>query len=398
MRATISTATRIDAHTLEPDDRRLIALDGLRGVAVLLVMAAHFERFIPPKNWAMPLKTLMTYGWCGVDLFFALSGFLITGILLATRADESYLMAFYARRAIRIFPIYYATLVGVLVFAAVVPGFSDRVPPTWQWPFYFIYLTNWIPAFTGNWPSNVIGHFWSLAVEEQYYLIWPFVIMLFKRRIVAKIAITLAAIALVVRCIVVSTHGTSPAVELATITRCDALALGSLGAIYFSERQREAGIKLLSIAAFALGVFSIVIVLLPNEEARSRFWQTAGLSLLAISFSALVTHLSFEDGRTTFVQKVFRTAGLRRIGRYSYGMYVYHVPVLGICEVLLFRRLPEMLRQSVAFTLGYVLFLSVVTYVVASISYEVFERPILELKRNFRSKGAKRERPSAVSK
>jgi len=376
---------RGDSHALEPDRRKLDALDGLRGLAVLLVMASHFERFIWSNPFTNPIKSLMIYGWVGVDLFFALSGFLITGILLTTRGDPRYYSAFYARRALRIFPIYYGTLAVVFAFALVFPSLSTRVPPIWQWPLYLTYLTNWIPAFTGAWPPNVIGHFWSLALEEQYYLIWPFIVAFVDRRWVFIVAISLASIALLTRIVLVYLHGPSEAIALSTITRCDALAIGSLGAIYYAERQREQTLGLGWIAGAALLLFGIVSIALPSDRYRDAFSQTAGLTLLAIGFAALVAHLAFTDHARTIGQNIFRRPFLRKIGRYSYGMYVYHVPILGIFEIFLFRRLPEALRESVPFTLSYVIVLAVATYLTAAISYEFFESQILAYKRFFRS-------------
>ena len=387
-----------DAHVLRPEVGRLLALDGVRGIAVLLVMASHFERFITPVAWILPLKTVMSYGWAGVDLFFALSGFLITGILLATRADPHYLSTFYVRRAIRIFPIYYVTLIGVLLFASMFPSFSDRVPPRWEWPLYFIYATNWIPALTGVWPPNVIGHFWSLAVEEQFYLVWPFAVLLLARQAVARVAVFLAILALAIRCVAVLTHGPSVAVDLSTITRCDSLALGSLGAMYFAERRDEAGFPLGRIATLSIGLFALILVLLKTESERAFFWQTAGFSLLAIGFAASVTHLAFTDEKETLPQRILRSTGLRTIGRYSYGMYVYHVPVLGICEIVFLRRLPLGLQRNVAFDVAYILFLSILTFAVAALSFEVFERRILALKRKFRYDSLKRDAPSVAAK
>jgi peptidoglycan/LPS O-acetylase OafA/YrhL len=387
-----------DAHVLEPEVHRVAALDGLRAIAVLLVMASHFERFIAPAAWIMPLKIFMSYGWTGVDLFFALSGFLITGILLATRTDRHYLTTFYARRAIRIFPIYYTTLIFVLLFVTLLPSFSDRVPPKSQWPLYFVFATNWIPVFSGVWPPNVIGHFWSLAVEEQYYLVWPFVILLLARRTVATVAVSLAFAALVARCIVVIGHGPSVAVDLSTFTRCDSLALGSLGAIYYAKRRNEAGLKLGQIATLSIGLFIVILISLRTESIKIEFWQTAGFSLLAIGFGALVTHLAFTDGKATLSQRILQAKSMRTIGRYSYGMYVYHVPVLGLCEVLLLHRLPPELQRNVAFDIVYILFLAAFTFAVASLSYEIFERKVLVLKNRFVSSSRNRDSSPLAAK
>ena len=374
-----------DAHAIEPDRRKLDALDGVRGVAVLAVMASHFERFLPPLPWLLPVKAAAAYGWAGVDLFFALSGFLITGILIATRGAPRYFQSFYARRTLRIFPIYYLTLVAVLAAAPLFPSVADHLPPPEQRPLYFLYLTNWIPAFTGIWPPNVLGHFWSLAVEEQFYLVWPLLVAVLSRGSLRAVALGLAVLAFCVRIIAVSLHGPSAAVDLSTITRLDGLALGAFGAMMYAARSDERGISLRRWIVIPLTIFALGLLVLPDDAYRMRWYQTAGFSLLGLGFAALVTHLAFTDGSATVLQRAFRAPWLRRVGAYSYGMYVYHVPVLGVCEVLLFRRLPAALQANGVVALLYVGLLAAITFAVAAASYELLERRILRLKDRFRA-------------
>ena len=370
-------------HTLAPDRRKLLGLDGVRGIAVLAVMLGHFQRYVPALPATIPFKQVALYGWWGVDLFFALSGFLITGLLLSTRASSNYFSSFYARRTLRIFPIYYATLAVVFVAAASMHGI-DRVPAPAERPLYFLYLTNWIALFKGSWPPNVLGHFWSLAVEEQFYLVWPVLVLLLSLRTLRATALVLAVLALMLRVGWVVLYGPNDAVMLVTFTRMDDLALGALCAIVFAQRDTAAGLRLEWLAAAPLAAYAIVLAVLPDESARMVFYQTIGLSLLGIGFSALILRLAFADGRNDALQRVFESGPLRRVGRYSYGMYVYHLPVLGACEILIFDRLPAPLRASVPFTLAYVVGLAIVTFGIAMASYELVEKRILDLKRFFR--------------
>ncbi len=127
-------------------------------------MAHHFEHLLPAQGLFTAVKGLLYFGWAGVDLFFVLSGFLITSVLLSSRDAVNYFASFYVRRVLRIAPIYYLML--AVVFGATVLWPSlPAVPTAAERPLYFLYLTNWIAVWKGTWPANMVGHFWSLAVE-----------------------------------------------------------------------------------------------------------------------------------------------------------------------------------------------------------------------------------------
>src|SRR5438045_2849128 len=160
-------------------------LDGVRGLAILGVMALHFVGTIAPTNvLERALAKAAGYGVWGVDLFFVLSGFLITGILYDSKASSRYLRDFYMRRALRIFPLYYGVL--FVLFVLIPRDMLSRVDPqlgaardlqVWVWP----YLTNVYLGAGQTWSIPYISHFWSLAIEEHFYLVWPFVILLLSR-------------------------------------------------------------------------------------------------------------------------------------------------------------------------------------------------------------------------
>jgi len=162
--------------------RNLPGLDGVRGLAILAVMLTHISLQTIALN--PMLRGLFALGWSGVDLFFVLSGFLITGILLDTHQCANYFRSFYARRVLRIFPLYFGFLtVALLVFPYVVsPEFMPAPSHRWM---YVCYVANWLPH--AQW--HVLTHFWSLCVEEQFYFIWPLVVLLFgPRRLLPLIA------------------------------------------------------------------------------------------------------------------------------------------------------------------------------------------------------------------
>src|SRR5687767_573593 len=143
-------------------------LDGLRGLAILLILGYHNFSFVP----------VFKHAWLGVDLFFALSGFLITDILLKSRKSENYLRNFYARRVLRIFPLYYLSLFiffALLPDSMLLPESSGYYDANKHW--FWVYLQNWLFIFKTPDPTTFLNHYWSLAVEEQFYIIWPFLLL-----------------------------------------------------------------------------------------------------------------------------------------------------------------------------------------------------------------------------
>src|SRR5579862_2656025 len=174
--------------------RKILALDGVRGLAISLVFLIHFQQAgaIPSRYHLANL--LMHSGWCGVDLFFVLSGFLITTGLLDSKESDNFFSAFYMRRVLRIFPLYYAVLGIAMACSALFPGYAPGVTllsdsqigsifPDWQgWLSHVLYLQNWWMPWKEPGSRNILGHFWSLGVEEQFYLVWPFCVWLLPRR------------------------------------------------------------------------------------------------------------------------------------------------------------------------------------------------------------------------
>ncbi len=174
------------------------ALDGVRGLAVLMVLLDHFVGdMLPPTNSVERVIVYVTaYGAYGVDLFFVLSGFLITGILYDARDKTSYFRNFYMRRFLRIFPLYYGVLALLFFVAPLIPLLQGATldylveRQAWAW----LYGVNIYTAIRGEWALSFINHFWSLSVEEQFYLFWPLVVYLLARRPQALIAVSLTVL------------------------------------------------------------------------------------------------------------------------------------------------------------------------------------------------------------
>ncbi len=369
--------------------RNIRALDGIRGLAIILVMLFHFEGRVPAYNVVVGyIKFLCTFGWAGVDLFFALSGFLITGILLDTRRAENYFGAFYARRVLRIFPLYYAVLTVVLVAAGLKHPRPNGVPLLADEKLYFLYLTNWLALWKGQWGPNMLGHFWSLAVEEQFYLIWPLCVWLVAPRKLAGLAVSASIVALLIRLIWMAHTGPSQAIVMATVTRMDSLLCGALGAILVRNTEALQRVRawlpwvgFVAISAFMCVAGSLRAVHGPGGELH--FAETWGFSLLAVGFSNLIVLAAVTDGAATLMQRVLRNNVLTIFGKYSYGIYVYHVPIQGACEFVIYKSFLQAYVANFWFGLSYFTILFFLSFFIAKISYEHFERHFLALKRYF---------------
>jgi peptidoglycan/LPS O-acetylase OafA/YrhL len=368
--------------------RKMAALDGIRGLAILLVLVSHIYRFMPPNNPIIKAVHIMfAYGGSGVSLFFVLSGFLITGILLDTRHAANYFTSFYMRRVLRIFPLYYAVLIVVLLgmhyfYPWLSPGAANR-------KLFFLYVSNWVVLWKGTWNPNYIWHFWSLAVEEQFYVLWPLCVWLLTPANLRRVAIGAFPVALGWRLYSVLRYGPSPAVANATISHVDALLAGALCALVVRDCAALIPVRrwLPLTSIVTLGSCLTVLLLLHDNSSRMwSFYQTAGLSLMAIGFAALILHTAITDRCPVAVQRVFTWRTLTQFGKYSYGIYVYHLPLIGLLEIQVYAKLPQHVKDSVGFGLAYFAFLIALSYFIAKLSYEKFERPMLDLKRHFKAR------------
>lgn len=357
----IRNTPRIDDS---PRHDRVPALDGVRGVAVLLVLIFHFHDLAGdarPYGW---LSEAMTRGWIGVDLFFVLSGFLITGILLHSRGRPGYFRNFYMRRALRILPLYIC-VVGLFFIALPVlhAHGKDLLVRESDQRWYWLFLENWgmaLQAINGG----QLAHLWSIAVEEQFYLVWPLLIAIAGGRRFAAWCVAMIVVFFAVRTWLLQ-HGVSfPFLYFSTITRLDGLLLGSLLAA--SERIRS----LASRFAPAL-VLAGVIVLGVMPTGR---WAFDLMLLCSISAAALVARASYNGF------SLLRWSVLRSFGKYSYAMYVFHYLVHGFFLPLQ-HRFPPRTTVSLSIIAGIA-----ISYAMAWCSWRVLEQPFLKLKRYFRTR------------
>jgi len=375
-------------------ERHLPGLDGVRGLAILGVMLLHFVSDSTPQNLLETLVVKATgFGLLGVDLFFVLSGFLITGLLLDAKPGPGYFRNFYARRTLRIFPLYYlvlALLFFVLPLATVLPPALEvaRVKQAWLWS----YTANYYVAARGSWSSlGYVTHFWSLAIEEQFYLAWPLVVFLSRRETLERICGAVIVVGLGLR-IALAVSGVSEiSISVFTPCRVDTLCVGGLVATLVRRPAgpgplvRRAGAAALGIAGATL----VVSVWCAATKVGLPVLHQVRSSLYALFFAALTLLSLRPEGVSA---RLFRNGALRTLGKYSYGLYVYH----GLFSYFLTEqgaeeRLTAALGSHAAAMLARAVLGFGISFLVSWVSYELFERRFLALKRFFEV------RPSTVA-
>ncbi|MBC6477901.1 MAG: acyltransferase [Hormoscilla sp. GM7CHS1pb] len=366
-------------------------LDGYRAIAILLVLLDHsfgdgLTDQVPSLLYAV-CKKMSLLGWCGVDAFFVLSGFLITGILLDTREQPHYFRNFYARRLLRIFPVYYVTL--LILFVLLYPvlsgyEFYDRLESYQAW--YWLYLENWEWTFHPRFEISPIAHFWSLAVEEQFYLLWPLIVYLVPRRFLGWLVGILILCPAIVRNAILLTHPFTDSLSQIfyynSLSRVDALACGAAIALLMrSDRWRTLLLRLCPLVAIlSSSILGIIWVIQPEGlRAGQPVVPSIGYSLLAICFGSLLVS-SLAAAETHPLVRFLNWSPLRKLGRISYGFYVYHLPIMFILRHLL----PVEIHNS--YLLGDLLMLfccGFLTLMASLLSWHCLEQPILKLKRYF---------------
>ena len=369
------------ASKTRPKTAHIPELDGLRGVAVLLVLFFHFSFVFTLVTGPLKgLRTLFTPGWTGVDLFFTLSGCLITGILLDEKATDGYFKRFYIRRALRIFPVYYLAL--LVCFTVARPWLLplEGVSPVALLA-YLANFSNWLSVNQTEIPA--MNHYWSLAVEEQFYFCWPLAVCFLDRKWLPRLVGGVIVLAPIVRFCILSSAGEAEALRriayVLTPARADGLAFGALVAMIVRNSTLCAAIVKRSAGAIAAVVFLLVAWF--GLKARFHLESAATLavlySVISLAFALIVLRTVSRTGTNGLAQIALRMPVLRGAGKYSYAAYVFHMPLMAATEPI-FQNLSPQARQLAA--LPWFLGSIAVTFALARLSWWLLERPILRWK------------------
>ena len=362
----------------------IIELDGFRAIAVIAVMLVHWGVF--------------GAGWIGVQMFFVLSGYLISANLLRDRDRHKsilpYIKNFYWRRFLRLTPLYYlyAILFIIIGFILGTPGIQKLIIPT------LTYTLNIYALIPEHVDMAGVGHFWSLGVEEQFYLFWPFLIFFISPKYFKKFLILLILIGPIIKLLLFiwitnmlgDINKAAEAVNLLVMSQIDAFAMGAAVAFFSSKniKRPQLYFYLMLIVTAILGSLNLLSLIINNEtENIIIFLNTFGFpylmlenyqfiwgySLLNMVFALLIVCIINKKSPFGFL----KNSVLVYIGKISYGIYVYHVAVL-----MLIRYIWDFHFSS---PLGILLFIVyfTLTILLAHISYKYYEKPFLRLKDKF---------------
>ena len=367
--------------------RRYPDIDGLRGLAIIGVFAAHLFSGLA-ENHSIPLVGFLlqsvSFGWAGVDLFFVISGFLISSILMDMKNESSRWKKFYLRRMYRIFPLYYLAL-AVIAVAALVGIFPsekwDKLAPAY--PYFLTYTNNFlIVANEGNYFPG-LSHFWTLAIEEQFYLLWPAIIFLLPIRAVLYICYSSIVVCFIFRLGLsygyLESSAWPHALHVLMPFRADSLCTGCLVAIMIRDTKCMLVSEKFKKAFLALGVAAGIATV----GILCVFWGSVGLpnyylfSFNTITFGATIYYVRAVD-IPNFIKKPLCLAPLRLIGFYSYGIYVWHA----IINNLMGRRQSsrEWFDSAILSQLSYISVVIALTILATFLSWRLFEKPFLKLR------------------
>ena len=341
-----------------------------------------------PGSLPAYVMKLLSFCWAGVDLFFVLSGFLIGGILLDQRSAPNYFQAFYARRLLRIFPLYYLLLGSFALLTAFKVGewsggFAWLLQDPLPFWFYATYLQNFAMAAAGTHGPHWLGITWSLAIEEQFYIVLPLLVRLLSKRTLVWLLALLVLAAPIVRGAFFSFYPHGPIAGYVLLpARWDALFLGVLGAVAVRNpfvRGWLRGHSLL-IRAVVIGCGAVVMALLAKNQGIGSWGMSwFGHTIIAVlSLGLILLATASVSSRTA---RLFRNPVLMWVGTVSYGIYLIHQPVVGLLHATLLRQSPQIANPTDALVtlLGLGL-----TFGLAAISWRVFERPLVRLGKQIR--------------
>lgn len=362
--------------------RRFIpSLEGVRGYAFLLVFFMHYfaRSDFPFENspWTYPIFLLRQTAWVTVPVFFVLSGYLICGILCDTREREGYFKVFYSRRILRVFPVFYLTLLAVAVVDA-----HDRLPLGHVFWSHFFYIHNLLPGYKGggHWAAEgQITHLWSMAVEEQFYLVMPLLVWICpNRRVLLRLVLGMIAACFAVRFGAPWLGVTSRQMDFWTPTRVDAILMGAALAIVARDpiyKRMEPCAKYVSIAGLA--AIAAISIRTAGAPPSTEILSAILISVLNITAAALVISVLKAD---SLPSRLCSQSWICWLGSRSYGLYLFHYTYMNWFLTSFAGRLSTHMSRQPALLLSIGAAFSL-TLVLAILSYRFIEQPAMDLKK-----------------
>jgi peptidoglycan/LPS O-acetylase OafA/YrhL len=354
------------------------ALDGIRGVAAATVFIYHYGGGARSSVFVVHLAGMAIHlGWAGVSLFFVLSGFLITGILLDSMQRPQWWKTFFIRRALRIFPLYYFAL-----FAVIVVGLLLQIPWSQIFPIWplFLYLQGFphVAKIETLGSIFIVGHLWSLAVEEQFYLVWPMLLLFASRRnAVRRLCVAVFLGSLIFRVWFFGFHLNSEWALYFIGGRAGEMTAGGFLAASLRGSDRERAQIFAAARPVLLSSLAVIMAIVwwaNYTDARGPWMGTLGITFFSLLFASVIA-LCLKPGWT---ERVFSLPMLRWLGKVSYGIYVYHLLLYPLFAWVTHQLIPNAGGKKYLFVLAAVA--TVGTLTTAWVSFAVFESRLLRLK------------------
>lgn len=334
-----------------------------------MVMLSHFFALVYSPNliWNV-IGKLANFGQTGVTLFFVLSGFVITRILLHTKENVSYFKTFIVRRALRILPLYYFFLI---LYYYVLPLFTGASIPTFnQTWYYFVYLQNF--ALTFQWDAVGPLHFWTLSIEEHFYLLWPIAVYLLSSKRLMTSIVWIFITAILVRIVLLHYDRL---VYCFTFARFDALAIGGLLAVMENKQMLKRNLRKFLIPVLTSTVVLLALLWFLYTGQQLPWIQTIKFSLLSVLYFSLLA-LLISSKESISVNRILEKKFFQYSGKISYGLYVYH-PVSYLLVMQHFFTSVDSIVIYLVLSVGF-------TYVLAALSFRFVEQPFLRLKKRWK--------------
>ncbi len=342
--------------------------DGWRGVGIIFVVLAHSA------------TQYLIGAWVFMEMFFVMSGFLITGILLDSKPKPGYYKNFMARRIVRVFPLYYLSL---LMFFFLVPNswvgssyYDDK--QAWYW----LYGANWLMSIDGRSPTQTLDHFWSLAIEEQFYITWPLIVWIFSRRQLLGFSILLFFGSYVFRNIGMNMGFVIPFPYVATLGRMEPIVLGAMIAILVRENKSI----LERVAPYFIVIFGILSICSfvyargfhMDNPVNYRFTYT----LVDLFFAGMIV-LTLSRNLPRFLRRLFTNKIIIMIGVMSYGIYLFHNIIFSLVEHNLKPQMISLTGHPIAGHFVVVLIALLISAPIVYLIHRFVEIPMWKLKKYF---------------